>query len=99
MKQSKGPKPESEPSGTGVGSPKPTGKSAPRCDSGHHRCNQTRPPPVSSASDLDALTALSAAALIRSGTARPPNVIVTNCGCRTDERSAQPHHNLKRKDQ
>jgi hypothetical protein len=61
----------------------------------------TRAAPSAAASDLNALTALLAAALIRSGAAQPSNIIVSNCGCRADERSVQPlkRHNLKRRDQ
>jgi hypothetical protein len=85
-----------------VGAPRRSGSAgSTRSDPSAAGPAHTRAAPSAAVSDLNALTALLAAALMRSGAAQPSNIIVSNCGCRADERSAQPakRHNLKRRDQ
>lgn len=74
-------------------------------DSGRSDLSATHPArarstPPTYAGDLGALTTLLAAAILRSGSAQPSNIVVTNCGCGAPERSGQPAkpHNAKRKD-
>lgn len=51
--------------------------------------------------DLAALASLLVAAIGRAGGGQPSNIVVTNCGCRSDDQPADPrpnHLNAKRKD-